>query len=800
MQVTNRHGIKEAVSFDKITTRIQALASMEEVLSRVDPTMIAAETIKSMYDGISTKLLDSLSADICASKAYLNPDYNQLGGRILMGNIVKETSDSLLAGVTLLREAGLLSNDFYTFCATYETQLQSFIDYSRDFLFDYFAVKTLDKSYLLKINDKIIERPQHMWIRVAIQLHGCHPSADTNPAVALQRIHESYDLLSRLFFVHATPTLYNAGSTKPQASSCFLMSCEDDITSIFKMIGDIAQISKYAGGIGISVSNIRAKGSLIRSNHGRSDGILPLLKTLEAAVRYINQRSKRAGSLAAYLEPWHADVYSFVELRKNTGDENLRARDLFLALWVPDIFMRRVQENGDWPLFCPDECPGLVNSFGDQFEQLFLQYEAAQKYKRVVKATDLWNHILENQIETGMPYISYKDTVNRRNMQAQLGVIRNSNLCNEICLYSDTNNYAVCNLSSICLPRFVEWPQGKDQPSVFNFEKLRYVSGVITRNLDNLIDVNYYPVPEARVTNMANRPIGIGVQGLADVYCLMRHPFASPEAVALNRLIFENIYYGSVAMSIQLAKERGPYASIAGSPHSQGKLQFHLCDAPVELTLDWDPVIDALKQHGIRNSLLTALMPTASTSQIMCNNEAFEPFTSNIYVRKTLAGEFTVVNKYLVQDLLRLNLWTKEIYEEILYDNGSIQLCQDIPNDIKVLYRTAFDGIRMRDILDQAIGRSPFVDHTQSMNIFQKKVDLNALNSSHFYGWKNGLKTGMYYLRSMPASDAAKFGLDAELVKRIRQRRKEAVESNYKERGVCPSVPELRELCESCSS
>jgi len=796
MQVVKRNGQRESVSFDKITKRISDLCYG---LEHVDPILIAKDTINSLIDGIRTEDLDILSADICASKSHHYPDYNKLGGRILASNIAKNTSTIYRESVDRLFEKKLLSTDFYEFINQYDNYnaIQSFFDYSRDFLFDYFAIKTLERSYLFRVDEKIVERPQHLWMRVAIQIHGCIKNGASN-SEKLEKIKETYDYLSQLYFTHATPTLFNSGTPRPQLSSCFLYSSDDNLDSIFKTISDTAKISKWAGGIGLSLSNIRAKGSRIRGTNGKSEGIIPLCKTLEAVGRYINQGGKRQGSIAAYLEPWHADIFSFVELRKNTGDENMRARDLFLALWVPDLFMKRVEEDGDWSLMCPDECPGLVESFSSGFEDKYIQYEKEKRYKKQVKARDLWNHIIENQIETGMPYMSFKDNVNRKNMQAHLGVIRNSNLCNEIALYSDKSNYAVCNLASICLPRFIEKDENTGKP-FFNFEKLITVSSVVTNNLNNVIDVNFYPVPETQTTNVNNRPIGIGVQGLADVYCILGMPFGSDDARKLNREIFEAIYYGCVKKSVELARKYGKYPSYEGSPHSQGMLQFHFYKDNTETILNWEPLIKDLLKYGMRNSLLTALMPTASTSQIMGNNECFEPFTSNIYVRKTLAGEFTIVNQHLIRDLIRLGLWTKEIYEEILYDNGSIQRIMSIPSYLKEIYKTAYE-LKVKDILTQAVERSPYIDHMQSMNLFMEKVSFKVLNSSHFYSWKNGLKTGMYYLRTQPATDPIKFGLDASSISRIRANRKEIVNKNFQETGACPRDAQLRELCDSCSS
>ena len=770
-------------------------------LEYVDPIIIAKETINSLYDGITTRELDILSADICATKSHHFPDYNKLGGRILSSNITKETSSNYIDVVNLLYSKNLLSDSFYNFSIKYMDAIQSFFDYSRDLLFDYFAIKTLERSYLIKVDGNISERPQHMWMRVVIQIHGCHDMndiSDISDEERLEKLKESYDLISKLYFTHATPTLFNSGSKRPQLSSCFLYSSEDSIEDIFKTISDTAKISKWAGGIGMSLSNIRAKGSRIRGTNGMSEGIIPLCKTLETVGRYINQGGKRQGSIAIYLEPFHSDIFSFVELRKNTGDENLRTRDLFLSVWVSDLFMKRVEADMMWSLMCPDECPGLVDSYGEEFEKLYESYEEKKMYKKQVKARDLWNHILEAQIETGMPYIGFKDNVNRKNMQSQIGVIRNSNLCSEICLVSNKDNYAVCNLASICLPKFVETDEKGEK--TFNFENLKKVAAVATYNLNNVIDVNYYPVPETRKTNMENRPIGIGIQGLADVYCMLGLPFGSEKAKQLNKEIFENIYYGSVAESISLAKKYGKYKSYDGSPHSKGQLQIDLWNIDKStLSLNWDPLYQDMKLYGMRNSLLSALMPTASTSQIMGNNEAFEPFTTNIYVRKTLAGEFTVVNNHLIKDLIKLGLWSKETYDEILYDNGSVQRISKIPQHIKDLYKTAYE-LKVTDILKQAVDRSPFIDHMQSMNLFMEKVSFKILNSSHFYSWKHGLKTGMYYLRTQPAVDPIKFGLDPESIHRIRTERKDYVNKITKETGTCPRDPKLRELCDSCSS
>lgn len=792
MQVTKRNGQLEPVSFDKITKRISDLTFD---LQHVDPLVVAKDTINSLFDRISTVQLDILSADICATKGSRFPDYSVLGGRILASNLQKNTSDDLLWTYTQIHKQGIFNDEIFAFVEQNHTALQQMLDYSRDFLFDYFAMKTLERSYLIRIADQIVERPQHLWMRVALQIHAL--VAEETLEKKLDWIRQTYDCISQLYFTHATPTLFNSCTKHPQLSSCFLMSSEDNIEDIFKTISDVAKISKWAGGIGLSLSNIRAKGSLIRGTNGKSEGIVPLCKTLEMVGRYINQGGKRQGSIAVYLEPWHADIFAFVELRKNTGDENLRTRDLFLGLWIPDLFMKRVQENGMWSLMCPDECPGLVDAFGADFEKMYLQYEEEGRFKKQVQASELWSLILEQQIETGMPYVAFKDHVNSKNMQAHLGTIRNSNLCCEISLFSNKSNYAVCNLASICLPRFVEMDKTSGQLSI-NYDKLIEYARLVTLNLNRVIDVNYYPTPETRKTNMENRPIGIGVQGLADVYFMLGLPFGSDGAREVNKRIFESIYFGAVDMSVTLAEQHGAYSSFAGSPASHGKLQFHMW-SNTETTLDWSGVMTRLSKHGMRNSLLTALMPTASTSQIMGNTECFEPCTSNLYVRKTMAGEFVVINKYLIQALIARDLWSKEVYEELLHDNGSIQNSFRIPQELKDVFKTAYE-LRVTDILKQAVDRSPFVDHQQSMNIYMAEPNFKVLSSSHFYGWKNGLKTGMYYLRTNPISNAIKFGLDPHAVQRIRSERKDEVNRRAQESGVCPASKELRELCDSCSS
>lgn len=1102
MYVINRKNQHEKVSFDKILNRIEGLCQgLDEKF--IDPIEITKNTINNMYNGITTKELDTLSSDICASKIQIHPDFNILASRICISNIHRETTSEYYEAVKQLYDARIVSNRFHDFVFRNQEKIQSMIDYKRDFLFDFFGIKTLERSYLLRIKDKIIERPQHLWMRVAIQIHGLYDWGESKDKV-IENIHNTYNLLSNKYFTHATPTLFNSGLNSPQLSSCFLFNMEDNIENIFKTIGDIAKISKYSGGIGITINKIRGKNAIIRGTNGKSDGIIPLCKVLESTARYINQGSKRLGSIACYVEPWHVDIQDFIELRKNTGDENLRARDLFLALWVPDIFMKKVKSNDDWYLMCPDDCKELNGRYGDEFEEKYEMYVKQGKYKKVVKAFDLWTSILECQIETGMPYMLYKDHINRKSNQKNIGVIQSSNLCvsgdtlvltrnsgwkpiNEIedryidiwngnkwsnslvrktsefaklmklvfsdgcelkctpehvmiledgtkikaselnqehnllkvkflpyiqnsideyedvdisnyvkeleksenkeksensfytsgfcvgrpssviqinaatygeihtenyqylvinkseksitkkidsilypsqkddkidiklkrrerefyesfvpfynsmnyklewlsgffdscgeindntlhvyhtdmniikkvkllcqtigvnpflnnfepnkktvfytlafskqdtlylyhigintsliyldftknsqlvfnkklkllskeyiekeeptwclhepeknmCLfngivtgncaeileYTDENETAVCNLASINLQSFV-----KDGD--YDFDKLREVVYTVTQNLDKVIDTNFYPTRETEFSNKRHRPIGLGVQGLADVYCRLGVSYSSDKARDLNKKIFEHIYYASVRASCDRAKDIGRYSSFQGSPFSEGKLQWHLWGKTLDdmdTSLDWKSLIEDVKKYGTRNSLLTALMPTASTSQILKNNESFEPFTSNMYLRKTLAGEYVVVNEHLTKKLIELGLWNKDIYQEILYYNGSIQKIKDIPEEIKEIYKTAFE-IKQSAIVNQCIERGCFIDQTQSMNLFQSVPNFENLTKSHFYSWQNGLKTGMYYLRTQPTVDPLKFGLEPNVIKKIEEK------------------------------
>ncbi len=771
MEVVKRNGNREAVSFDKITERLSKLmdghcgdsiriAPLSAAINVID---VVKAVIGGVHDGITTSQLDILSADTCASMIHKHPDFNWLASRVLISNLHKQTSSSFSEVTNTLHCMGLLDDRYHDFVMANKDALDAAIHHERDYLFDSFGYRTLERSYLFNRKEGkkvvILERPQYMWMRVAVQIHGSMHYEDS-----LENVLETYSGLSQMFYTHATPTLFNAGTKRQQMSSCFLTNVEDDISSIFSMISNVAHISKYAGGIGMSITPIRAKGSLIRSTNGLSDGIVPMCKVIEATARYINQGGKRLGSVAVYLEPWHADVFDFVDLRKPTGDENLRCRDLFLALWVPDEFMRRVEADEDWYLMCPDKQPGLVDAYGDDFDALYNRYIAEGKYMRKVRARELWNRILEAQIETGMPYMSYKDHVNRKSNQSNLGTIRNSNLCNEIVEFSSRRETAVCNLASICLPKFVNADRS------FDFDHLQKVVRNLVRNLNNIVDLNYYPIPETERSNRRHRPIGIGIQGLADVFIKMRLPFESEDANRVNSAIMEHIQYAALDESCSIAEVEGSYDSYDGSPAARGMLQNDLWGVESTLMPDkWQALRRRIDMHGLHNSLLTALMPTASTAQICGNTESFEPITSNIYIRKTLAGEFVVVNEHLVRDLMELGLWSKDMYDTILYFNGSIQAITDIPLEIRELYKTAFE-IRQSAIIRQAAARGPWVDQTQSMNLFMKVPDFVKLTSAHFAGWKAGLKTGMYYLRTQPAADPIKFGLDHSTIKRIQAR------------------------------
>ncbi|WP_297517051.1 ribonucleoside-diphosphate reductase subunit alpha [Flavobacterium sp.] len=756
MYVVKRDGHREPVMFDKITDRIKKLCyGLNEM---VDAVKVAMRVIEGLYDGVTTSELDNLAAETAAAMTVTHPDYALLAARIAISNLHKNTKKSFSETMNDMfhyvnprtnQEAPLLSEEVHQVIMENAEFLDSHVIYNRDFNYDYFGFKTLERSYLLKINGKIVERPQHMLMRVAVGIH----------LNDLQSVIETYDLMSKKFFTHATPTLFNAGTPKPQMSSCFLLTMKDDsIDGIYDTLKQTAKISQSAGGIGLSIHNVRATGSYIRGTNGTSNGIVPMLRVFNDTARYVDQGGgKRKGSFAIYIEPWHADIFEFLDLKKNTGKEEMRARDLFFAMWISDLFMQRVENDAEWTLMCPNECPGLYDTYGEKFDELYTSYELAGKGRKTIRARELWEKILESQIETGTPYMLYKDAANRKSNQKNLGTIRSSNLCTEILEYTSEDEIAVCNLASISLPMFVE--DGK-----FNHELLYNVTKRVTRNLNKVIDRNYYPVPEAENSNMRHRPVGLGVQGLADAFIMMRLPFTSDEAKQLNQEIFETIYFAAVTASMELAKEEGPYSTFQGSPISQGEFQYNLWglkDSDLSGRWDWASLRKEVMEHGVRNSLLLAPMPTASTSQILGNNEAFEPYTSNIYTRRVLSGEFIVVNKHLLEDLVKHGLWNENLKQEIMRHNGSIQNIDIIPQELKELYKTVWE-MSMKDIIDMSRQRGYFIDQSQSLNLFMQDATFAKLTSMHFYAWKSGLKTGMYYLRTKSAVDAIKFTLSNE--------------------------------------
>lgn len=751
MFVVKRDGRKETVKFDKITARIAKLCYGLNPI--VDPLKIAMKVIEGVFDGVTTSQLDTLAAEIAATNTTTHPDYALLASRIAISNLHKNTKKSFSQTIQDLYEyvdpktgktAGLIAEDVYNVVMENAPLLDSTIIYDRDFQFDYFGFKTLEKSYLLKTHGRVVERPQHLFMRVAVGIH----KADLDEVV------KTYNMISEGWFTHATPTLFNAGTPKPQMSSCFLLQMKDDsIPGIYDTLKQTALISQSAGGIGLSIHNVRAKGSYIRGTNGTSNGIVPMLRVFNDTARYVDQGGgKRKGSFAIYLEPWHADVYDFLDLRKNHGKEEVRARDLFYALWIPDLFMQRVKENGTWTLMCPNECPGLSDCWGEEFEKLYTKYEAEGKGRETIKAQDLWYKIIESQIETGNPYMLYKDAANRKSNQQNLGTIKSSNLCTEIIEYTAPDEIAVCNLGSIALPKFV-----KD--GAFDHDKLFEVTYQLTVNLNKIIDANYYPVPETRNSNMRHRPIGIGVQGLADAFILMRFPFDSDEARKLNREVFETIYYASCTASKDLARRDGAYETFPGSPASKGILQFDMWNVTPTDRWEWSVLKEEIMKYGMRNSLLLAPMPTASTAQILGNNECFEPYTTNIYSRRTLAGEFIVVNKHLLKDLVNLGLWNDGLKNKLLATSGSVQNIDEIPDNLKALYKTAWE-ISQRVVIDMAADRGAYICQSQSLNIFMENANFGKLTSMHFYAWERGLKTGMYYLRTKAATDAIKFTVD----------------------------------------
>lgn len=811
MKIKKRDGNLEQLSFDKIIYRLRKLSNDKSLglLNSIDPDVIAQRVVSSIYDGVTSCELDEEAARIAISMTE-NPQYQKLASRIIISNMHKSTIECFSEVMENLynntdksgNHSPIIADDVIEIIRKHKNVLNFTIDYSRDYLFDYFGYKTLERSYLQKILDKknnkmqVVERPQHLYMRVAVGIHKDD----------IESIIKTYNLISQHYYTHASPTLFNAGSRLANLSSCYLIGTEDSIDGIYKTIADCGRISKVGGGIGVHITNIRSKGSVIRGTNGTSDGIIPMIKVYNSTCLYINQSGKRKGSFAMYIEPWHADILEFLDLKKNQGHEDMRARDLFYAVWTPDLFMKRVEQDGDWYLMCPDECPGLNDVYGEDFEKLYNKYIEEKRYKRVVKAQEVWTRILDSQMETGTPYIGYKDAVNRKCNQKNLGTIRSSNLCLEISLYSDNKEYAVCNLASIALPKYVKYDN--DNNPYFDFEHLRSVSEYIMEPMNKVIDNNYYPVPETKLSNMKHRPVGIGIQGLVDVYVKMRLPFESEDAKKLNKEIFETIYYGCLQGSIELAKKHGSYSSFKGSPFSEGKLQFDLCKEFDNINLDeylsgrwdWDALKRDLVKYGSRNSMLLALMPTASTAQIMGNTESFEPMDSCIFKRRVLSGEYIVINKYLVEDLVKLGIWSKELKEMIIANDGSIQNIDIIPDNIKQLYKTVWE-ISMKSVIEQCRDRGVFVDQMQSMNLFMANPNYKRLTSMHFYAWKNNLKSGMYYLRSKASASAGKFSIDPNLEKRIREKQQkgETLQKEEQEAVLACSLAN-REACEMCSS
>jgi ribonucleoside-diphosphate reductase alpha subunit len=753
MFVLKRNGKKESVKFDKVTARIEKLSY--SLSSLIDPIDVAKKVVQGIYDGVPTTELDNLAAETAASLTTKHPDYALLASRIAISNLHKNTLKSFSETMEKLynytdtgsgKRIPLLAEDVFEIIQANAELLDSTIIYDRDFAFDYFGFKTLEKAYLLRIDGKVAERPQHMYMRVAIGIHKND----------IENVIKTYNLMSERWFTHATPTLFNAGSPKPQMSSCFLLTMKDDsIEGIYDTLKQTAKISQSAGGIGLAIHNIRATGSYIGGTNGTSNGIVPMLRVFNDTARYVDQGGgKRKGAFAIYLEPWHADVFSFLDLRKNHGKEEMRARDLFYALWICDLFMKRVEDNGEWSLFCPNEAPGLSDCWGEEFETLYTKYETEGKARRTIKAQDLWFAIMESQIETGTPYMLYKDAANRKSNQQNLGTIKSSNLCTEIMEFTSPDEVAVCNLASIALPRFVI--DGK-----FDHQKLYDVTYQVTLNLNKIIDNNYYPVEEARNSNLKHRPIGLGIQGLADVFIMLRMPFESDAAKVLNKNIFETIYFAAMTASKDIAIREGAYQTFKGSPLSKGIFQFDMWDVSATENWNWEALRTEVIEHGVRNSLLVAPMPTASTSQILGNNECFEPYTSNIYTRRVLSGEFVVVNKHLLKDLVQLGLWTNDMKNKIIANNGSVQNIHEIPEDLKELYKTVWE-IKQRNLIDMAADRGAYICQSQSLNLFVDSPSTSKLTSMHFYAWKKGLKTGMYYLRSQAATQAVQFTIEKQ--------------------------------------
>ena len=790
MYVTKRSGKTEIVSFDKILRRIKTIGQETydipvpalQYSLKINYTMLAMKVIDQLYNNISTTKIDELSAEQCASMSSIHPDYGILAGRLIIANHQKKIPKTFTQAMTKLymnkdkhgKHTPLITDDMFIVLKTHEDKLDQVVNYNRDFLIDYFGFKTLERAYLMSVNKVIVESPQYMWLRVSMGIHGDN----------IDKIIETYELMSQKYFTHATPTLFNAGTPHPQLSSCYLLAMEDDsIEGIYNTLKDCALISKWAGGIGLHIHNIRASGSDIRGTNGSSNGIVPMLRVFNNTAKYVDQGGgKRNGSFAMYMEPWHADIESFLNLRKNHGDEDLKARDLFYAVWMPDLFMERVKAGGDWTLMCPDECPGLSDVYGSAFEMLYTYYETEGKGRKTIKARDLWFQILDAQMETGTPYILYKDAVNNKCNQKNLGTIKSSNLCCEITEYSDANETAVCNLASIALPSFIT--TNKDGVTEFDYIKLHSVARTVTYNLNQIIDVNFYPTPKTELSNFRHRPIGIGVQGLADVFILLNIPFASDEAKKVNIRIFQTIYHAALTESCEIAKMDGRYSTFDGSPASEGILQFDMWNVdPNEKVkmYNWGALKEEISKYGLRNSLLVAPMPTASTSQILGYNECIEPITSNIYSRRTLAGDFMVVNKYLMNDLIKLDIWNDKIKNNIIANNGSIQQIDIIPADIKEKYKTVWE-IPMRNLIDMAADRGAYVCQSQSLNLWLEDPTYNNLTSMHFYSWSKGLKTGIYYLRRRARHHAQQFTIEPE-------KKKGTIGENNKD-----------EICEMCSA
>ena len=780
MRVTKRDGQLQEVAFDKILERVKKLGL--EAGIHINYSSLVMKVIDQLYDKIPTAKIDELAAEQCAALSANHPDYALLGARIIISNHQKNTDTEFS---TVMRDLynfinfkgenkPLVSQELWDFTNYYAAELNAMLDYNRDYLIDYFGFKTLERAYLFRINNKIVERPQHMWMRVAIGIHG-DLKAD-NQEETLRMVKETYNLMSQKFFTHATPTLFNAGTPRPQLSSCYLIAMEDDsLDGIYNTLHDCARISKYAGGIGLHIHNIRAKGTHILGTNGTSNGLVPMLRVFNNTARYIDQGGgKRNGSFAIYLEPWHADVEDFLEMKKNHGDEELRARDLFYALWIPDLFMERVKENAKWSLVCPHECPGLSDVYGEQFKELYEKYETEGKMRKTVNARDLWFKILDSQMETGTPYILYKDACNQKSNQKNVGTIKSSNLCTEVVQYSDDKETAVCNLASIALPAFVN-----EATKEFDYEKLHYVTKVVTNNLNRVIDINFYPTEKTKTSNFRHRPIGIGVQGLADAFIMMNIPFHSDEAKEVNKFIFETIYHAALEKSNELAIKHGSYSSFDGSPASQGILQFDMWNKePVPGRYDWTILKQSIITNGLRNSLLIAPMPTASTSQILGYNECFEPITSNLYSRRTLAGEFVVVNKYLMKELIQLGHWNEQIKNNIIANKGSVQQLSMLSEEIRNKYKIVWE-MPMKHLIDMAVDRGAYICQSQSLNLWLEDPTYNSLTSMHFYSWKQGLKTGIYYLRRKAKHQAQQFTIEPEQ------------KDNTSERD---------EICESCSA